>query len=462
MKKKISIIIAILTSITILLGVYSNYKETGKVNTDEITKAITTVTDVLVSDSVNSEAIDTINATLNGGKVESKEIAQVGNEKETTDEGATETDGIVEQENIEYNGDNSGNGLSLLGTYQGLTYYSQADSRWASIPYTSTGNYNQTMKSSACGPTSAAIVVSSSKGAILPTTMANLFVDNNFRTANSGTAWAAYSFVADYFGFDDYHTTTDYNTMINYLKQGYFVIASCGSGLFTSGGHYIVLVSDDNGIIRVFDPYLYNGKFNTASRRKANVKVEGTSVYLSEDSFEKYSNYKRFWIYSNDSGKGNTITNNTEMSIKKYVKVSTRLNVRSGPGVNYPVVGKLTNGSEVIVKEINGEWSKTEKGWVNSSYLTDYISNFTKTYTPKYTVGTYKVTASTLRVRTGPGTNYRTKTYKQLSYNARQQNKRLGNYYTNGYKRGVVCKVTKIKGNWGLTKSGWICLDYCE
>ena len=173
MKKKVSIIIAILTSITILLGVYSNYKETGKVNTDEITKAITTVTDVLVSDSVNSEASDTINATLNGGKVESKEIAQVGNEKETTDEGATETDGIVEQENIEYNGDNSGNGLSLLGTYQGLTYYSQADSRWASIPYTSTGNYNQTMKSSACGPTSAAIVVSSSKGAILPTTMAN-------------------------------------------------------------------------------------------------------------------------------------------------------------------------------------------------------------------------------------------------------------------------------------------------
>ena len=65
-------------------------------------------------------------------------------------------------------------------------------------------------------------------------------------------------------------------------------------------------------------------------------------------------------------------------------------------------------------------------------------------------------------MRTGPGTNYRTKTYKQLSYNARQQNKRLGNYYTNGYKRGVVCKVTKIKGNWGLTKSGWICLDYCE
>lgn len=400
MKKKISIIIAILTSIIILLGVYSNYKETGKVNTDEITKAITTVTDVLVSDSVNSEASDTINATLNGGKVESKEIAQVGNEKETTDEGATETDGIVEQENIEYNGDNSGNGLSLLGTYQGLTYYSQADSRWASIPYTSTGNYNQTMKSSACGPTSAAIVVSSSKGAILPTTMANLFVDNNFRTANSGTAWAAYSFVADYFGFDDYHTTTDYNTMINYLKQGYFVIASCGSGLFTSGGHYIVLVSDDNGIIRVFDPYLYNGKFNTASRRKANVKVEGTSVYLSEDSFEKYSNYKRFWIYSNDKGEGtqnnatdtNVATN--KVSYTRYVATqSANLNVRDNPNGNR--ITSLRKGTQVTVVEINGDWSKITSpvnGWVSSQYLSASVvkTNALKSTTIKNTKGQYK------------------------------------------------------------------------
>lgn len=400
MKKKISIIIAILTSIIILLGVYSNYKETGKVNTDEITKAITTVTDVLVSDSVNSEASDTINATLNGGKVESKEIAQVGNEKETTDEGATETDGIVEQENIEYNGDNSGNGLSLLGTYQGLTYYSQADSRWASIPYTSTGKYNQTMKSSACGPTSAAIVVSSSKGAILPTTMANLFVDNNFRTANSGTAWAAYSFVADYFGFDDYHTTTDYNTMINYLKQGYFVIASCGSGLFTSGGHYIVLVSDDNGIIRVFDPYLYNGKFNTASRRKANVKVEGTSVYLSEDSFEKYSNYKRFWIYSNDKGEGtqnnatdtNVATN--KVSYTRYVATqSANLNVRDNPNGNR--ITSLRKGTQVTVVEINGDWSKITSpvnGWVSSQYLSASVvkTNALKSTTIKNTKGQYK------------------------------------------------------------------------
>ena len=126
------------------------------------------------------------------------------------------------------------------------------------------------------GPTSAAMVVSSSKGAILPTTMAQLAVANGYRTANSGTAWNYYSFVADYFDFNEYHSTSNFDTMLDYLKQKdsngnskYYVIASCGSGLFTSGGHYIVLTSLNGDTIQVYDPFLYSGKFNTASRKKA-------------------------------------------------------------------------------------------------------------------------------------------------------------------------------------------------
>ena len=42
-----------------------------------------------------------------------------------------------------------------------------------------------------------------------------------------------------------------------------------------------------------------------------------------------------------------------------------------------------------------------------------------------------------------------------------KQNQKLGNYYTNGYKKGTICTVTKISGNWGLTPSGWISLNYC-
>ena len=313
-KKKLTyLIVLICITLTVILAnmVMPNSKVTE--NLEKVQTEL--VKEIIVSEETKSEVADTKNAVANGGKVETTQIAKatIKEEQEVTDEGAEdnlEQDALVEQENISYDGDNAGKGLSLLGKWQGLTYYSQADSRWASKLYTSTNNKTQTMKSSACGPTSAAMVVSSAKGAILPTTMASLSVDNGYRTANSGTAWAFYPFVADYFDFKEYYKTDNFTTAMTRLgtdknKDGvsdYFIICSCGSGLFTSGGHYIVLAGLKGDTIQVFDPYLYNGKFNTASRKVANVKIDGTSAYVSKANFLKYSNFKSFWIYSNDKG----------------------------------------------------------------------------------------------------------------------------------------------------------------
>ena len=329
----------ILTGIVVILAVLgalaSIYFPNSKINNviDETKNEL--IKEIVVSEEIQSEVADTKNAVENGGKVETKEIAKstIKEEEEVTDEGADESlleaDALVEQENISYDGDNAGKGLDLLGKWQGLTYYSQADSRWASKLYTSTNNHSQTMKSSACGPTCSAMVVSSAKGAILPTTLARLSVDNGYRTASSGTAWAFYPFVADYFGFKEYHKTDDFNKAMTYLSQKnavgsskYYIICSCGSGLFTSSGHYIVLASLDGNTIQVMDPYLYNGKFNTASRRNANVEVKGTSAYVSKTNFERYANAKSFWIFSND--KGNEQSNNNQVSKSNKEKTSKK------------------------------------------------------------------------------------------------------------------------------------------
>ena len=244
-KKIIAIIGSVLVAVGTLLGVYVNYQNTGQIDTNKVQEAISTVVkEVTVTEETKEIVLDTKNATKDGENISSEEtIESTVPEEAVVDEGAIEQDAQVDQENISYDGDITGNGQALLGAYQGPTYYSQADSRWASIPYTSVGDSSQTMKSSACGPTSASMVVSSSKGAILPTTMANLFVDNGYRTANNGTAWSAYSFVADYFGFNEYYTTDSFSNVLNYLGKDsngdgisdYFVIASCGSGLFTTG-----------------------------------------------------------------------------------------------------------------------------------------------------------------------------------------------------------------------------------
>ena len=71
------------------------------------------------------------------------------------------------------------------------------------------------------------------------------------------------------------------------------------------------------------------------------------------------------------------------------------------------------------------------------------------------------VTASTLNVRSGPGTGYAIKTATQLTANAQEQNRKLGNGKVNGLLKGCECTVIEVSNNWGKIPSGWICLDYC-
>ena len=71
----------------------------------------------------------------------------------------------------------------------------------------------------------------------------------------------------------------------------------------------------------------------------------------------------------------------------------------------------------------------------------------------------YTLKADALRVRTGAGTNYRAKTYGELSANARK------NAYSNGtLKKGtrVTCMETKMIGSdiWMQIPSGWIAARY--
>lgn len=442
MKKKILIALACIIAVAgVLCGIYlpnseinNTIKDVQNIVTEQIEiEQEKEKQNIIITNETQEIVEETIEKVDNGEDISTTEIIESSEEEEVdiTDEGALETDAVIEQENISYNGDSTGEGLSLLGAYQGLTYYSQADSRWASVMYSSIGDSSQTMKSSACGPTSAAIVVSSSKGAILPTTMANLAVANGYRTSNNGTAWAYFPFVADYFDFNEYYTTSSFNTAMEYLKTDkdkdgnadYYIVCSCGSGLFTSGGHYIALVANNGGTITVYDPYLYSGKFNTASRRNAGVVVSGNSAFVSESSFKNYANYRYFWIFSNDKGSGNSNKNtNTEnitsVNYTRYVATqSSNLNVRTGAWGT--VITSLRKGTEVTVVETDGAWSRITSpvnGWVSTGYLsstspTGEITTTTTSGMP--TSGTVRVNTS-LNVRTGPGTQYK---YVKSLYN---------------------------------------------
>lgn len=150
MKRKILILLACLISIaSIFCAIFVKDEKINNVLNDIQDKLIE---EIIVSEETQQIVDETKEATENKENVSTVEIIESSEQEEqvVTDEGALETDAVVEQENISYNGDFRGKGNSLLGTYQGLTYYSQADSRWANNMYSSTNNSSQTMKSSAC------------------------------------------------------------------------------------------------------------------------------------------------------------------------------------------------------------------------------------------------------------------------------------------------------------------------
>lgn len=454
-KKIIVILVAIVIGILSGLGFYNANKDNS---TEEIIgSAVNEIKDYITTYSMSQEEIKELPST---------EIVEQTEEDENAQEQEVEDEGFELQGEIAYEGDRANTWDIELGDYKGLTYYSQIDSRWSYKMYSSVGNSSQTIGTSGCGPTSAAMIVTATKGTITPDTMADLFVRYGYRSANNGTYWSAFRAVADEFNIG-YTETSDIQRALQLLQSKNYVVASVGNGLFTTGGHFIVLTELNGDTITVYDPYLYAGKFDTSTRR-GKATVDGNKVYVSVSNFINYANAKGFFCYAHDGNVQENNGNVTTSTYTRYVSTNSKnLNVRSGAGTGYSIVGSLRKGTQVTVAESNGSWSRITSpisGWVSNSYLSSSPVSSGTTITG-YRTGKYKVTRvsrnSVLCVRTGAGTGYSRKTYRQLTTNARTQNRAQGNYYANGYKNGVVFTVSKISGNWGLTPSGWACLDYC-
>ena len=392
-ERTIGLIISILCASSLLLNCYLEYDRTGQVDTNKISEAINTVVDEI---NKSSTEIPSLTET----DEQSLEVQE------------TESEGFEEQGIVAYNGAEKTPNVNV-GEYAGLTYYSQLDNRWRYNMYSSVGDSSQTIGTSGCGPTSSAMVVSSIKGNITPDQMANLYTQYGYRSANQGTYWSAFKWTADVFdiGYSEYYKLDD---AIAKLKDNHYIIASCNQGLFTYGGHFIVLTGIEGDYIKVYDPYLYNGKFNVSSRR-GKATVSGNTVYVSIENFRAYANYQKFFCFKNDRTdiKENTtttvVTNNTTSNVNTVnyqVKVIANggLNIRAGASTSYSRVGGYAKGSIVtILAESNG-FGKTDRGWISLAYTSRDIS----TLNTVQTVGqTKKLTRDSILYSNSNLTGYR-------------------------------------------------------
>ena len=355
-------ILAIIVVILCCLGVYFGFsaqEKTTEVIAEENTVQIYEMSEEEIEELPTTEIVE---------QTEKQE-------QEVSAEQEVESEEFELQGEIAYNGTTEYPNISL-GNYVGLTYYNQTDSRWRYHQYSSIGDSSQTIGTSGCGPTSASMVVTAIKGTITPPEMGDLFVQYGYRSANNGTYWSAFRWVADVFDIG-YQECSSLDTAVDLVRNNNYVIVSVGNGLFTTGGHFIVIVGIEGDTLKIYDPYLYSGKFDTSTRR-GKVTVSGNTVYCSISNFRNYANYKGFFAYKHDGNVQENTGNVTTSTYTRYVNTnSLNLNVRNAP--NGSVIGSLKKGTQVTVAETNGSWSRITNptsGWVSSSYLsTSYVSS---------------------------------------------------------------------------------------
>ncbi|MFR2725108.1 lysozyme family protein [Sellimonas intestinalis] len=129
-----------------------------------------------------------------------------------------------------------------------IPHYLQTD--YPSIPYG-----GSSIASSGCGPTSFAMIASYLTGSTITPVDAVAWCGNAYYAPGAGTYWSYFQAASEHFGCGTVTQTTDANAVLQALSQGCPVISSQGPGLFTSGGHFIVLRGiTASGKVLVNDP----------------------------------------------------------------------------------------------------------------------------------------------------------------------------------------------------------------
>lgn len=168
-----------------------------------------------------------------------------------------------------------------LNPKKSVPLYNQLD--YPDTPY---GDFG-TIASHGCGITALAMISTYLLGEdCMPDELAKEFAAYN---TEKGSMWILFEDSAEKLGLNLQERTDDEKKVIEALKNDQVVVALQGPGLFTSGGHFIVLVGlNANGMIVVNDP-------NGANYEKNDTMINGFSNGFTEEQI--FSNGGPYWIY---------------------------------------------------------------------------------------------------------------------------------------------------------------------
>lgn len=141
--------------------------------------------------------------------------------------------------------------------------YLQTDARWKSKQYRVPGEQS-TIGSAGCGPTCAAMVISTLTGkTVTPVDTCDWSMKHGYKALNQGTYYSYFVPQLKAYGIQCKQMLGSrilnqpqhpiHEQVKQYLSHGYYVIALMGPGTWTKGGHF-VLVWDWDSKVRINDP----------------------------------------------------------------------------------------------------------------------------------------------------------------------------------------------------------------
>ena len=185
-----------------------------------------------------------------------------------------------------------------------MIYYNQND--YGHVPYPAKGYEKATVKSGGCGAVCAAMIVENLLGEAFPPERAANFAIVCGARVPGGTNMRTLSTALCKTFPMKCETTNDIDKLVACVKNGGIAVANVGGersgykGVFSNGGHYVVVFDISGSRLRIADPLLYNGKFDKPHRNA--VTVSGKEAKAAPNVLDKDCDNRnpRYYLYTKE------------------------------------------------------------------------------------------------------------------------------------------------------------------
>ena len=171
-----------------------------------------------------------------------------------------------------------------------MIIFSQRDKRWADVIYSSKEPHSETIKSSGCGITAAAMIISNLTDTYTePPKMAEYSVKNGFRIDGVGTSHSLYPAIAKKYNLNC-EQSYDIFKGAECIRRGGMVVCSTNGGenkLFSTGGHLFLMTGVFGNDCEFVDPDNYKGKYLSQYRKQRCYEKNG-KIYVNINEAKKH------------------------------------------------------------------------------------------------------------------------------------------------------------------------------